>query len=774
MAFSPIAFIAPNYSDYGTYWLKAYLPGSTTPKPLAIDLAATTTFAKLQLNVDGFFKSAGGALITPYVDGAYDAYLFETEAEADTNNTAGAIRLADNILPLADEQLRSDLADGTVDAFKTVSKYSSVKFNNSTDMVNAVLNVGEVVDIKERTYGGIGGGIWDVVLASAYPANTYDILASVGSPTLSLKLRYTNSVKLSQIFNGQSTLTNFIPIFKASVGSGIIYVDSTFTVSPFELPSWITIKGYRDESGWSRNAPYETDFKLILAANSNNYMITVPFFTRNWSIENLTLDGNNANQTSYNSGLIRSITDAGRRNFGGLIKGVKCISPKGWSAYLQGGPLNIIDCFFMSGVIFEGVSDLKVSNVDFDGTDGYHGSLAMSNCISSEAMSNMFCFGWGEADPTKNLQEETGTANGSGDITITPTWLYENAPVTVANTLPTSLPYNLWFAHEVSAGVWALYLRPFNSTAAPSQKADFGAGGAVTLRHGGSEAVGYISESTRIGISGARFGGSTGQGLVLASVNRSHFNNIHTFNNNLRGISAASVEVLDSTRNSFSDSQLGEQTPTVSYSLALAQSANDRCSGNIFSASCNLEGALVNQVIDSTVQSYSTRNRWVCTNTSSGSGYQFGAGASENKNKEAGILNAEVTVVDSLLATGANTDIGLSVHNATGVTVLGSDITIPVTADGMYSLDFRFTLDAAPSTSVLYKINGLSTVTPASTARNYSSSQSVAFNISFKATADANLVLGVEAFTADAGLTVKGGSEWSWITVCKVGDVLGS
>jgi hypothetical protein len=99
MAYSPIAFIAPNYSDYGTYWLKAYSPGSTSPKTLAIDPSATTLFSKLQLNVDGFFKSAGGALITPYIDGSYDAYLFQTEAEAEANNTATAIRIADDITP---------------------------------------------------------------------------------------------------------------------------------------------------------------------------------------------------------------------------------------------------------------------------------------------------------------------------------------------------------------------------------------------------------------------------------------------------------------------------------------------------------------------------------------------------------------------------------------------------------------------------------------------------------------------------------------------------
>ena len=99
MAYSPIAFIAPNYSDYGTYWLKAYSPGSTTTKALAISPAASPTVAKLQINVDGFFKSAGGALVTPYVDGAYDAYLFPTEADADANNTSSAIRIADDITP---------------------------------------------------------------------------------------------------------------------------------------------------------------------------------------------------------------------------------------------------------------------------------------------------------------------------------------------------------------------------------------------------------------------------------------------------------------------------------------------------------------------------------------------------------------------------------------------------------------------------------------------------------------------------------------------------
>ena len=69
MALSPIAFIAPNLRDYPTWWLKAYGPGTTTPKTMALDSAGATTVAKLQLNADGFLESSGGDLVIPYIDG---------------------------------------------------------------------------------------------------------------------------------------------------------------------------------------------------------------------------------------------------------------------------------------------------------------------------------------------------------------------------------------------------------------------------------------------------------------------------------------------------------------------------------------------------------------------------------------------------------------------------------------------------------------------------------------------------------------------------------
>ena len=97
MAYFAIAFIAPNYRDYKNQWLKAYEPGTTTPKAMALDSAAAVTVAKLQLNADGFLKSAGDALVIPYIEGAYDLWLFPTSAEADANDTSSAVRVADDI-----------------------------------------------------------------------------------------------------------------------------------------------------------------------------------------------------------------------------------------------------------------------------------------------------------------------------------------------------------------------------------------------------------------------------------------------------------------------------------------------------------------------------------------------------------------------------------------------------------------------------------------------------------------------------------------------------
>jgi hypothetical protein len=45
----------------------------------------------------GFIKTAGDALLNPFIDGDYDAWLFPTAAEATANDTTNAVQIADNL-----------------------------------------------------------------------------------------------------------------------------------------------------------------------------------------------------------------------------------------------------------------------------------------------------------------------------------------------------------------------------------------------------------------------------------------------------------------------------------------------------------------------------------------------------------------------------------------------------------------------------------------------------------------------------------------------------
>ena len=153
MAYFAIAFIAPNYRDYKNQWLKAYEPGTTTPKSMALDSAASVTVAKLQLNADGFLKSAGDALVIPYIEGSYDLWLFPTSAEADANDTSSAIRVADDINS-TNLSLINDLSQAY--EFPTVAAYKASTI---------VFPLGKVIATLEF-YAGTGGGASYTIIAS--------------------------------------------------------------------------------------------------------------------------------------------------------------------------------------------------------------------------------------------------------------------------------------------------------------------------------------------------------------------------------------------------------------------------------------------------------------------------------------------------------------------------------------------------------------------------------------------------------------------------------
>jgi hypothetical protein len=173
MAYSPIAFTIPNYRDYKNYWLKAYEPSTTTPKALALDGNGDVLVAKVQLNNDGFPVSAGGALVIPYIAGAYDLYAFRTAQEADDNDTSEALRFADNITAggsSVDNPLifRSEITQLS-DQQQTVN-------STSVDMNTAEIHItNESIDSK-KLFPTIDYEVVDLLtinLFETYPSGTY-------------------------------------------------------------------------------------------------------------------------------------------------------------------------------------------------------------------------------------------------------------------------------------------------------------------------------------------------------------------------------------------------------------------------------------------------------------------------------------------------------------------------------------------------------------------------------------------------------------------------
>ncbi len=98
---------------------------------------------KLELNADGFLKSAGGTLVIPYIDGAYDAYLFPTEAEAENNITTNAERVADNITGVSADSVALELINNLSQTyeFATVAAYKAFA---------TAFPVGKVVHLLDR------------------------------------------------------------------------------------------------------------------------------------------------------------------------------------------------------------------------------------------------------------------------------------------------------------------------------------------------------------------------------------------------------------------------------------------------------------------------------------------------------------------------------------------------------------------------------------------------------------------------------------------------
>lgn len=103
MAYAPIAAITPQYDEQKGWYIKFYQPNTTTPISMSIDSTGTTLLAKAQLDNDGFPTTDGTQIFTPYLNEYFDAYLFQTAAQADNNDTVNGLRIAQNQNPFGND-----------------------------------------------------------------------------------------------------------------------------------------------------------------------------------------------------------------------------------------------------------------------------------------------------------------------------------------------------------------------------------------------------------------------------------------------------------------------------------------------------------------------------------------------------------------------------------------------------------------------------------------------------------------------------------------------
>lgn len=150
MAYLPSVQLSTTFTQYPGYWLKFYIQGTLNPLAMATDAAAGTLLARAEISSGGttpigFVKTAGDAIFQPYLNAAYDGWIFPTFAEADANDTSNAIRIADNV----------DLQSTEV----TLSLAFTKKFDTVALMAaSTTLEIGDFVITAGYTAQGDGGG----------------------------------------------------------------------------------------------------------------------------------------------------------------------------------------------------------------------------------------------------------------------------------------------------------------------------------------------------------------------------------------------------------------------------------------------------------------------------------------------------------------------------------------------------------------------------------------------------------------------------------------
>ena len=223
---------------------------------MSLDSKGDTTVAKLELNADGFLESSGGALVIPYIDGAYDSWLFPTAAEADANDTSNAKRLADDITgAFTDAGLDSALINDLSQAyeFKNLAEYKA--FTKAFPVDKTVRLLDRKADFT--VIAGTGTGNDFEIIASSQVDQSIDLTTNGGVNVISLGATSSNDLAV-YITAGQAAGHSVILVPELEGGASYNVSSSYLTTAPIII----------DLTGAKINVTHNDDFIRLSASNS--------------------------------------------------------------------------------------------------------------------------------------------------------------------------------------------------------------------------------------------------------------------------------------------------------------------------------------------------------------------------------------------------------------------------------------------------------------------------------------------------------------------------
>ena len=577
-------------------------------------------------------------------------------------------------------------------------------------------------------------------------------------------------------------------IHLALAQSSEVYIPTgIYLVTGITIPPNTTLFGASAQDGWARQATYTNGAVLRLADNSDTSVVTVESVSPNCSLQNVTIDGNKDNQTSFMSHGIRTHFGV-IRSTGQAWHGLRVVNCKGFSGYFEGGPCQITDSFFMSGAFFNRVTDLKVSNCDFDGTDGFHPSFWMNESDGCN-VSDCFIWGWGEV--AGGLQS-TKTANATIDtgtdfITATGDWLHNDTPITLfsADVWPEGSAgshgrFTTWFLQHEGGDLWSLWSRPADNGG--RQQLNFTTTGTNVVIGWGHEETGLITDTFGCAVNNTRFAGTQGEALRLYDVRSSSFNGIRLWGMNYRLLTnQAAVRLFDCSLNVFSNCMLGERIGFQAKieSAIACYSVDKACDRNIFDKSNQLFNVLgPNLLVDETDNDYMFRNKYdlhvqpdVGTERVNDTNFFLEPG------KQLWIGHQGATTVPA----NTNTLCNLEVIRGTGIaTTSANTLTMTVTPFGLYEIKGVLQLAGHDATLTSIKcditLGGMTrTLNVPSPGPDDGHGLSIPFNFNWMnaSSSESSEIVRVQLFTKGGGgsMTLANDSTRSSISVTKLADL---